>query len=140
MDTATIVHGRNPFDGVALHAEDVRRACEVQVKSHLLHLRENYLEIGGRSTQIAELVRESAPAFALVLRRLARLDGDPAETPAELDAWVARRAGLDARIVGDVLALSGAGPASGVDAQRLFPDYLRAVEGLARFVDTWRRR
>jgi hypothetical protein len=139
IDTARLLHGRNPFDGSGIHAEDVRRACEVQVKSHLLHLRENYLEMGGRSTEIAELVRESSPAFALVLRRLARLDGDAADTHAELDSWAARRIGLDARVVGDVLALSGSGPSSGVDAQRLFPEYLRAVEALARFVDSWRR-
>jgi hypothetical protein len=139
IDTAHVLHGSNPFAGSTIHDEDVRRACEVQVKSHLLHLRENYLEIGGRHSEIAELVRESAPSFALVLRRLARLDGDAAETHAELDGWAARRVGLDARVVGDLLALSGAGAATGVDAHRLFPDYLRAVEALARFVDAWRR-
>lgn len=139
IDTAAVVHGRNPFDGLSISADDVRRACEVQVKSHLLHLRENYLEMNGRSAAVAELVAESAPAFALVLRRLARLDGSPAETLAELDTWATRRAGLDARVVGNVLALTGGGPATGVDPHRLFPEYLHAVEALARFVDAWRR-
>ena len=39
-----VVFGKDPFDGLSIRREDLRRACEVQVKSHLLHLREDYLE------------------------------------------------------------------------------------------------
>src|SRR5262249_14836138 len=35
-----VVSGPNPFEGLQVHTEDLRRACEVQARSHLLHLRE----------------------------------------------------------------------------------------------------
>src|SRR5215216_2219067 len=59
--------GSDPFAGVAIAAEDLRRACEAQVKSHLVHLREGYIEAGGHPSRIAELVRASAPGFAALL-------------------------------------------------------------------------
>src|ERR1700675_1937474 len=57
-----IVSGRNPFEGLHVDPADVRRACEVQARSHLLHLREGYIETQGRSDALAELIaRSSAP-------------------------------------------------------------------------------
>ena len=36
--------GTDPFEGMRVRDEDLRRACEVQVRSHLIHLREGFLE------------------------------------------------------------------------------------------------
>ena len=61
--------------GCRSERDDLRRACEVQVKSHLLHLREELPR--KRRADIADietLVRESAPGFAALLRHLARLE------------------------------------------------------------------
>ena len=138
LDTHRVLAGANPFTGLEIRDEDLRRACEVQVKSHLVHLRENYLECGGRPAEVAAFVADSAPSFALLLRRLARLDDVTISTNAELVAFGSSRIRLDARLVGDLLALAKNRGASGVDAMRLFPDYLAAVEAVWRFVDTWR--
>ena len=132
-----VIFGVDPFVGLSIRPDDLRRACEVQVKSHLLHLRENYVECRGRQSEVAALVAEAAPAFALILRRLARLDGAAAETNADLSAYAAGRPGLDPRVVGDVLAMAGH-HASGVDAVRVYPAYLAAVEQLWHFIDGWR--
>jgi hypothetical protein len=138
LDTYRLLHGADPFTGLAIRPEDLRRACEGLAKSHLLHLRENYMDGSARPAAVSALVAESAPAFATLLRRLARLDGSQASTPLELGRYAASRPGLDARIVGDVFALGASGDASGVDPLRLFPEYLAAAEQLARFVDAWR--
>ena len=61
-----------------------------------MHLRENYIECRGRQSHVGALVAEAAPRFALILRRLARLDGAPAATNADLGAYAARRPRLDA--------------------------------------------
>lgn len=137
IDTHRLLFGADPFTGLTIRADDLRRACEVQVKSHLLHLREDFVECGGKPSAVAALVTDSAPAFALLLRRLARLDGHAADTHADLGAFAAHRPRLDPRVVGDVLAFSSGG--AGVDGARLFPGYLAAVEQLARFIDTWKR-
>lgn len=138
IDTHRVLYGVDPFAGLAIGRDDLRRACEVQVKSHLLHMRENFVECYGKPSAVAALVHDSAPSFALLLRRLAQLDGHAAAAHADLGAFAAARPQLDPRVVGDVLALSAGTPA-GVDAARLFPGYLAAVERLAHFIDTWKR-
>ncbi len=140
LDTRQVLFGVDPFTGLTIQPDDLRRACEVQVKSHLLHLRENYVECGAKPSDVARLVVDSAPAFEAVLRRLARLDNQPARTPAEIGVYAAARPGLDPRVVGDVLALVGDDDSAPLNAARLFPEYLAAVETLARFVDRWNAR
>jgi hypothetical protein len=133
-----VVFGNDPFDGLAIAPEDLRRACEVQVKSHLLHLREDYLESAAHHGEIEALVRESAPGFAAVLRHLARLDGAPVDGRAQVVHYATRRFHLDSHVVGDLLALADPDGPSSVDAVKLFPRYLTAMETLADFVDSWR--
>lgn len=139
IDTHRVIFGADPFFGLSIRPDDVRRACEVQVKSHLLHLRENYMECGGRPSAIAALVADSAPGFAALLRRLASLDGLPHDTDAELSAYASARPNLDPRVVGNLIAIMSSGSGAGVDAVRLFPAYLAAVEQLARFIDAWKQ-
>ena len=100
-------------------------------------LRENFVDCGGRPSAVAAMVTDSAPAFALLLRRLARLDGHAADNHTDLGAFAERRPRLDPRVIGDVLALTSGASSSGVDPARLFPAYLAAVEQLSRFIDTW---
>ena len=138
IDTHRALFGADPFAGLSIRPDDLRRACEVQVKSHLLHLRENYIECGGRPAAIAALVADAAPGFAALLRRLASLDGMPHDTDAQLGAYAAARPGLDPRVVGNLIAIITSGSGAGVDAVRLFPSYLEAVEQLARFIDRWK--
>jgi len=139
-----VVLGTNPFEGASISGEDLRRACETQIKSHLLHLRQGFIESGGRPQGVAALVTASAPAFASLLRNVARLGGAAAAsqgTPAsrtEATHEGARVAGLSAGVVNDVLALERADSIPTADAARLFPEYLSAVEQLARSVDSWR--
>jgi hypothetical protein len=141
LTTQDVVFGRDPFDGLSVKREDLRRACEVQVKSHLVHLREDYLEAGGRPADVEFLVRESAPGFAVLLRHLARLDNVPATTNAEIADYATRRVGLDERSVDNMLALADADDVTAsVDPAKMFPSYLEAMDKLAAFVDRWRER
>jgi len=116
----TVLAGRSPFAGLAVDAADLRRACEVQARSHLLHLREGYVEARGDAERIARLIVQSANSFTALLRSIDRLDRRPAH-PAE--AELIRLAGADAMPSGD--------------ARRLFPEYLAAVEAMVRHVDGW---
>ena len=132
------VYGRNPFATIAIAPEDLRRACETQVKSLLLHLREEYIEAAGRPAAVADLVQASAPACAALLRNVARLHGVTSSNRIDATREGAHRAGLPDGIVSDVLALDQPSGVTSTDAARLFPEFLAAVEHMARFVDRWR--
>lgn len=136
MASHVLVFGRDPFDGITIDPNDIRRACEKQVKSHLLHLREGYIEAHGDPLAIAQLVADSAPSFGALLRGVARLLNAQA-TSSDLAAAGARATGLPEHVVVQVLSLGHTGSRS-ADGARLFQDYLTAVEHLAHAVDTWR--
>ena len=132
------VYGEEPFAGVTIAPEDLRRACETQAKSLLLHLREGFLEAGGRPHEVAGLVTASAPTFAALLRNVARLDDVTVEDRTVATREGARLAGLPDALVTEVLMLELPRGVASADPARLFPGYLAAVEQLSRFVDTWR--
>jgi hypothetical protein len=133
-----VLFGANPFDGISIERADLRRACETQIKSHLVHLREAYIEAGGTPRAVADLVTASAPAFCALLRNIARLNGSAERDRAAATREGARAAALPDAVVTSIVALERPTGVKAVDAARLFPGYLAAVEQLARYVDTWR--
>jgi hypothetical protein len=129
--------GADPFDGITIDRADLRRACETQIKSHLVHLREGFIESGGTPRGVSDLVVASAPAFGALLRNIARVNGSDVRDRAAATREGARVAQVPDAVVTDVLALERPSAVSTTDPARLFPEYLAAVEQLARFVDTW---
>ena len=132
------VFGSDPFVGVAIAPADLRRACETQIKSHLVHLREGFIEAGGDPSNIASLVAESSRGFTALLRHVAWLSGATTGDRAEATQAGARAAGIAGGFVADMLALEQQPAMRTNDPARLFPDYVAAVEQLARAVDAWR--
>ena len=133
----THVYGADPFAGVVISPEHLRLACESQAKSHLLHLRQGYLESAGRLPAVARLVSAGAPAFAALLRNVARLTGVQTADRMEATRQGARAAGLPDDTVSAILALEHPSAIPASDPARLFPAYLDAVERLAAVVDQW---
>jgi hypothetical protein len=132
------VFGDDPFQGIAIARDDLRRACETQIKSHLIHLREGYIESGGQPAAVADLVAASAPAFAALLRHVATLVDGTATNRQEAPLRGARAANLPDGVVADILSLEQRAAIASADPARLFPDYLAAVEQLSRAVDNGR--
>jgi hypothetical protein len=132
-----VIAGKNPFDGLAVDPTDVRRACEVQARSHLLHLREGFLETRGRTDALALLIVQSAAPFAALLASLARLQGSDAHDPAAAARHVERALQLPPGAATDVVKLAHVTEISSADASRIFPSYLDAAERLVKYVDGW---
>jgi hypothetical protein len=135
-----LVYGADPFAGLAITDDDLRRACERQVKSHLIHLRGGLLETGGSPSAVSNLVSSSAPAFRAVLKAVLSLKEPASPTTDELnDDALARLAestlGVPAEVARDVLGADRGRP---VDAQALMPAYIALTERLWTLVDTWR--
>lgn len=130
-----VVAGSEPFDGAAVPREDTRRAIELSAKSHLIHLREGYLESQGDPETIARLIAASAAAFRVLLTHIARFGGEPDD---DLPAAAERQMGVPASVVRDVLS-AGAGARSSIaDPTELLARYISAAERIWEFVDAWR--
>lgn len=130
------LHGQDPFAGLTVAPRDLRRACEAQIRSLLLHIREDYMEAAGAHRAVAAVVIDSAAEFRALLNLVARLDGQVGDQR-HLAQWSAERLGLDAKVVSDVLHIANELERSGIDAARLFPHYLAVTEQLARHIDEW---
>lgn len=134
-----VVFGDDPFAGLSVRDEDLRRACEAWGKAHLIHLREGFVETGGDARRVAALIVASAPTFAGLLSHIARLRGAGAIGSEALARATVGIAGLPPHVVAQVVALE-AHPALDPDtAMTLYPAYLDAVATLVRFLDGWTR-
>ena len=71
-------------------------------------------------------------------RNIARLNGSVEKGRESATREGARAAQLPDAVVTSILALERPTGIKAIDAARLFPEYLAAVEQLARYVDTWR--
>jgi hypothetical protein len=136
--------GNEPFAGTRIHEADLRRACELQAKSHLIHLREGFLEGHGQSGQVVELIASSQPAFRALLANIARLEsarGDaasPGHADDALAAFAEQRIGVPRATVQEVLAFR---PSAGsiADPTALLGRYMTATERICSYVDGWTR-
>jgi hypothetical protein len=103
-----VIVGDHPFADARVADADRRRACEEQAKSHLIHLREGFLETDGDARHVARLIAASVPAFRTLLTNLARLEGGawPELDDRALAATVERTIGISAPLIADVLSAS----------------------------------
>lgn len=139
LDHHVVIDGVPPFDGVRINPDDLRRACEVQARGHLIHLRQGWIDAHGSERRLEALLVRSAAPLRLVLSNLAQLQGEDHADDAALAGFASRAAGMSADLVRAVLALDTAAPAPRSLVPRL-PDYLAEAERLWAFVDGWRPR
>jgi hypothetical protein len=120
-----VIAGANPLDGIVVPESDLRRGCEQQSKSHLIHLREGFLETHADPPAVARMIAASAPAFRALLQNLERLE-----------PGASRRAGISDELPREV---SAAADATIAEPSALLSRYMAAVERLWQYVDAWRR-
>jgi hypothetical protein len=135
-----VLVGEDPFEGARVSDGDRRRACELQAKSHVVHLREGFLEAGGRPRQVARLIAASVPAFRTLLEHLAQLEDAGSRihrSDEELAGAAAETVGVPAPLVQEILAAPRT-ISTIVDPTVLAERYIEASERIWRYVDTWR--
>jgi hypothetical protein len=132
-----IVTGADPFAGLRIDPADLRRACEVQARSLLLHLREGFIETEGRSDRLVELLQRSASALAPLVVNVARLVDLPQTTPEAAAREVERHLGLENTGLTEIVSTTEGRPMAADAARRIFPAYLNAVDRLTEAIDRW---
>jgi hypothetical protein len=110
--TRRIVAGSDLFADITVPKQDLRRACEVHARGHVLHLREGYIEAAGDSKAAAKLVASAIPPFRALVTNVARLEGISAKA-------LVTQLGLE-------------------NFEKGFPEALRAAERIVEYVDTWK--
>lgn len=139
LDRHVVIAGRPPFD-VTVGSEDLRRGCEAQARSHLIHLRQGWLQSGAHDSHLAEMIERSALPFQTLLAHVARLEdgGRPGTAaPAELASFAERAIGIPADLARAIFDLD-AHPERSRDLVPRLPEYLAASERLWHLVDAWR--
>jgi hypothetical protein len=131
-----VIFGEAPFEGAQVRDADRRRGCEHQAKSHLIHLREGYLETGGDARDVADLIAASAPAFRSLLLSLVRLESTDAADPGDeqLAGSVEHIIGVPAALVAEILS-SPVAAGTVADPTALLQRYIDASEKIWSFVD-----
>jgi hypothetical protein len=139
LDRHVLIEGEDPFAGVRIDLRDLQRACEIQAKGHLVHLRQGWLEAHAHTEELAQLAARSAGPFRTLLAHVARLSGEPSDTDDALIAFAERAIHLPADLGRDLLSVDERPEAAPRVAARL-GDYLAATERLWVFVDAWAPR
>jgi hypothetical protein len=140
----TIV-GHDPFAGAHIAEADLRRSCELQAKSHLIHLREGFLEAGGDPHETVYLIASSVHGFRALLGNIARLDrgpvppGAPETGDASLAAFAEHTIGVPESVVLEVLCFKATAGAI-ADPTDILSRYVAATERIWEYVDGWNRR
>ena len=85
-----ILAGRDPWTGITVRRELVRRQLEHELMGKLVHLRQAYVADWNRPKRLAEVVRGTRAGFLTMLRAVLRLAG---RTPPADSAALVRDAG-----------------------------------------------
>jgi hypothetical protein len=131
--------GEHVFGDTRVADADRRRGCEQQAKSHLIHLREGFLETQGDARNVTRLIASSAPAFRTLLANLAQLEA-AAVIDIETDALasiIERTIGIPKALIVEVLS-APSGLSTVADPTALLERYIDASERIWRYVDGWR--
>ena len=75
MATRRVLSGSDVFAELVIPKQELRRACEVQARGHVLHLREGYIQAAGDRQKVAALVAAGVPTFRGLVTNVARLEG-----------------------------------------------------------------
>jgi len=118
-----VLAGREPWQGISVRREDVRRQLEQELMGKLIHLRQVFAAEWGNPKRLQEVVRGSRAGFLTMLRAALRLAG---RTPPGDPAALVREAGALIGFPSD--ALEGAGPAGYLDAMTRTATFVNRME------------
>ena len=132
-----VLAGKDPWAGITVHRDDVRRQLEHELKGKLVRLRQAYAGTRDDARALTRVIAGSLAGFFTMLRAALRLAGRPVGTaPADLLAQAAAAIGFAAEPLADLAAhAAGTGRLTLTAADPRAVAYLAAVARTAEFVD-----
>jgi hypothetical protein len=132
-----LLSGRDPWQGVIVRREDLRRQLEAELVGKLVRLRQAYAAARSDPKRLTEVVVGSAAGFFTMLRSLLRLSGRAVPTAPDVVAReAAALAGFPATALDDLVAhLNGGARLAFAPRDPRAAAYLAAVARTAEFVN-----
>jgi hypothetical protein len=136
IDRHVLIAGNSPFTVARPSDADLRRACEVQAKSFLIHLRQGWLQASDHGSEQAKLLIGSAAPLRALIANIARLKGARHDSDLEIAAFASTIAGVSDQLVAAILSLEEHPDRAGQLTSRM-NDYLGVAERFWTYVDSW---
>jgi hypothetical protein len=133
-----LLAGRDPWQGISVRREDLRRQLESELVGKLVRLRQAYAATRSDPKRLTEIVVGSASGFFTMLRSMLRLSGRAVPTdPAEVAREAAALAGFPPTALDDLVAhVRGRARLALVARDPRAAAYLAAVARTAEFVNS----
>jgi predicted nucleotidyltransferase len=132
-----VVYGVDVLSQIKIQSEHLRLQCERELRGKLIHLRQEYLNTGGKSKRIKHLVRFSLPAFVSIFSALLYLK--QAEIPKlkkEIFLNTAEIFALDKAVFDKVLKLqANKSKLSKEEITGILEQYINQIQQLTIIVD-----
>lgn len=141
-DSHRVLFGEDVMEQVAVDRDNLRLQLEHELKSKLIHLREQYLLTGGRNRAVQDLMVNSLSTFLVLFRAVLRLFEE--RVPAhKMDALkqLAGHIACEPQVFEEVQDVKiGKRKLRGGEARLLFGRYLAATESITVAVDAFLKK
>ncbi len=136
-DSHRVLFGQDITGEIEINPENLRLQLEHELKGKLIQLRERYLETGGKSRQVADLMINSLSSFLVLFRAALRLFREQVpSTKLEAVTQLSSHIPFDPGVFASVEALkAGTKKPREVDTEELFGRYLQTIEAIVEAVD-----
>jgi predicted nucleotidyltransferase len=131
-----LLAGKDPWQGITVRREDLRRQLEHELMGKLVRLRQAYGTLWSEPKRLGSVIVASAPGFFTMLRTVLRLSGEAVPVrPAQLLGAAAAVIGFSTDGLGPLVQHVEGGPALRLGrGDQLMPAYLAALARTAQYV------
>ena len=139
LERHRVLHGRPPFDGIAVDRHHLRLQLEHEAMGKLLKLRQGILAAGGSDKAHIDLLAASLSTIMVIFRAVERLHGGAPSTDYEqLSRDAGRRVGFDPEpFVRVVRHVRGTDKMGSADVAGVMSGYLDGMYRLVAYLDRY---
>ena len=132
-----VVFGEDVLSSIEIQPEHLRLQCERELRGKLIHLRQEYLNTGGKSRRIKNLLRFSLPAFVSIFSALLYIkQADSPKSKKGIFESTAEIFGLDKALFDKVLKLqANKSKFAKEEITQSLEQYIKQIEKLTTIVD-----
>ncbi len=136
-DNHLVIYGDDIFKDMIIDLKDLRLQCEREIKSHLIRIRQAYLELGHKAAGLKGLLEDSLTSILPIIRNVIRLIGKtPPLKKEDIITELSNEFDLSADSLQQIVKLKSQKKVPDLkELETIFNDYLHQIQQLAKIVD-----